>query len=190
MNGIVHPVHYDKARSFIEQWHYSHNIPKGSHMLFGWFFDHELYAVADYGNGVNPHQAKYLSRITGCEVTNDNLVELKRLCRTEPRLEVQLTEFISRCHRLLRKTTSVRYVVSFSDPEYNHSGGIYKAANFRHLGKTQAELHVVDKQGNKRHRRLPYRYAKRNNCTIAEARLKLGFEVCKTKPKDRWFIAI
>ena len=48
----------------------------------------------------------------------------------------------------------VKFVVSFSDPANGHNGGIYKAANFKHLGKSNAEWHVVDKNGVLRHRHM------------------------------------
>lgn len=181
----------EAAKPFIEQWHYSHCVPKGSHFFFGWEDEQgELYAVADYGNGVNPYQATYLARTFGADVTNDNLVELKRLCRVEPkRDDAPLTRFLSVCHKQLTQL-GIKYVVSFSDPEWGHDGGIYKAANFTHAGQTNPEFHVVDASGEVRHRRYPYRYAKRNGCTIDEARQQLGLTRKRTQPKDRWFLRI
>jgi len=177
------------ARPFIEKWHYSKKVPTGKNIFFGWYHSDFLYAVADYGIGVNPFQASFLSRVTGENVTNETLLELKRLCRTEPRRNVYLTQFLARCHKLL-KTVGYKFIVSFSDPEHGHSGGIYKAANFAHLGRTNPEWHLVDSNGNKRHRRFAYRYSRRNGCTTDEARNALGLSRVKTLPKDRWFIRI
>lgn len=180
-------IEYDEAKPFIERWHYSGMIPKGSHIFFGWFHENELYAVADYGNGVNPYQASFLERVTGNPVTNDNLVELKRLARSEPKLQgAYLTKFISKCHKALRRK-GIRHVISFSDPAHGHDGGIYKAASFQHLGTTNAEWHLQDAEGNIHHRRLAYRYAKRNGVSTPQAREELGVTRVKTPPKDRWY---
>jgi hypothetical protein len=70
------------------KWHYSHVVPTGKNIFFGWFQDGTLYAVADYGVGVNPYQAAFLNRTVGTVVVMpETLVELKRLCRSEPKRE-------------------------------------------------------------------------------------------------------
>lgn len=187
----VESIPYALAKSFIERWHYSGSCPKGKNIFFGCFDDNDnLYAVSDYGNGVNPYQAGFLSRESGLEVTNDNLVELKRLCRIEPNNpEIPLTKFLSVCHKQL-KADGIKFIVSFSDPEHGHTGGIYKASNFFHFGTTQEEMHVIDANGVQRHRRYAYRYSKRNNISIEEARTLLGLVPKKTLAKDRWFLPL
>ncbi len=183
-------ISHDVAKPFIEKWHYSGRCPTGKNIFFGWYIDETLYAVADYGIGVNPYQAQYLSRITGLDIHNNELLELKRLCRIEPKIDkMPLTMFLSQCHKLLAKD-GYCYIVSFSDPNYGHSGGIYKAANFRNLGKTNPENHVVEKDGTIRHRRLYFRYSRRKNVSVSQAREDLGLTLVKTIPKDRWFIQI
>ena len=187
----VQEITLKEAKPFILKWHYSHVVPTGKNIFFGWFQDGTLYAVADYGVGVNPYQAAFLNRTVGTVVVMpETLVELKRLCRSEPKREsMPLTKFLKICHGLLRKR-GYAGVVSFSDPEQGHSGGIYKAANFAHLGTTNPEWHVVGADGVKRHRRYPYRYAKRNGVDMKTARDELGLTRVQTKPKDRWFLNI
>jgi len=189
-NTTIKLLPLKEAKPFIETWHYSKKVPTGKNIFFGWFYFDTLYAVADYGIGVNSYQAKFLQKITKKPVSNSNFLELKRLCRTEPKNEnLYLTQFLSLCHKELKKM-GYKYVVSFSDPEQNHNGGIYKAANFKHLGKTNPEIHVIDENGIKRHRKYPYRYSQRKNISIQEARKILKLTRIKTCPKDRWFIEI
>ena len=178
-----------EAKPFIEQWHYSKRCPTGKNIFFGAYLGDTLYAVADYGIGVNPVQAAYLARVTGLPVSKSNLIELKRLCRIEPPMSLPLTKFLRICHLLLREQ-GVTFVVSFSDPANGHNGGIYKAANFKHLGKSNAEWHVVDKNGVLRHRVYVYRYARRKGITLEQARQELGLKRVRTVAKDRWFLAI
>ena len=178
-----------EAKPFIEQWHYSKRCPTGKNIFFGAYLGDTLYAVADYGIGVNPVQAAYLARVTGLSVRKSNLMELKRLCRIEPPMSLPLTRFLRICHLLLRRQ-GVKFVVSFSDPAYGHNGRIYKAANFKHLGKSNAEWHVVEKNGVLRHRVYAYRYARRKGIPLVQARHELGLERVKTVQKDRWFRAL
>ena len=175
------------AIPFIKRWHYSGCATKGDHRYFGWYVGDDLYAVDDYGLGVNPYQASGLTKLTGVTIHPFELVELKRLCRTEPRRDpLQLTQFLAECHRRLAEP-GVRYVVAFSDPARGHTGGIYRAAGFRHLGVTKAEFHAVDGSGAIHHRRVYYRHARRRGIDMATARAELGLRLVKTLPKDRWF---
>ena len=195
-------IPHNIAKPFIEKWHYSSRCPTGKNIFFGWYIDgaeygletdlfgKTLYAIADYGIGVNPYQSQSLTRMTGIEIDTQKLLELKRLCRVEPKVDkLPLTMFIAKCHRILDKE-GYCYVVAFSDPAYGHSGGIYKAANFKYLGKTNPETHAIEADGTLRHRRLYFRYARRNNVSVAQARQELGLSLKKTMPKDRWFIQI
>ena len=66
----------------------------------------------------------------------DGLFELSRLCLhptvqgTEKNLA---TWFVARCLRQLRRTTSVRAVLSYADADF-HEGTIYRASNFQYYG--------------------------------------------------------
>ena len=61
----VRRIDYAEARPRIEMWHYSGCVPKGKNLFFGWYVGGDLYAVANYGWGVNPYQAPYLARVSG-----------------------------------------------------------------------------------------------------------------------------
>lgn len=189
--STVEEIGISVARPFIERWHYSGQVPTGRNLFFGWWVGmFDLYAVACYGIGVNPYQSTFLSRRTGENVTNDNLLVLRRLCRSDPRRDgFPLTAFLSRCHKML-SAMGYEFIVSFSDPNHGHDGGIYRAANFNHLGKTNAEWYLLDQTGEIVHRRRLYHYAQRHDVTVQEARRRLGLERVKTLPKDRWFIRI
>lgn len=219
------------AAPFIKKWHYSGKVPTGQNIFFGCYVNGELFAVASYGKGAEMKDsgAKYLAEVTGLAVTTDNLVSLKRLCRVGSKNDkgaVPLTQFLAHCHRLLKRDHGIRFIVSFSDPEHNafdkkngdgiqyDSGGIYKAANFKYLGKTSAVYHCIDQAGNIVHRRKAYRLKERVNedrygpkkdlpahhvidpithwpvgaMTIDDARKQLGLTPIRTTPKDRWFI--
>ena len=189
MDSQVQKTDYAIAKPFIEKWHYSKNAPPGKNIYFGWFVDGELYAVANYGTGSNMNGPwKFLEAQTGLPVKKNNLLELKRLCRVGTKNDKQklpLTKFLSVAHKLLKKDFGIRFIISFSDPAENKfkkilpdksgvvrpyvSGGIYKAANFQYLGKTNEEIHVMDTEGNIIHRRVAYKKMWRYNLSMCEA---------------------
>lgn len=176
------------ARDHIVAHHYSRSMPKGKNRCFGIGRVGRLYAVAVYGNGVNPYQASYLTRLTGLPIDHGNYVELKRLARNDDE-GPPMSWFLARCHRVL-KQEKILVVISFSDPEQGHTGGLYRACNFIHAGKTQAERHCIDSDGNRVHRRRAYRHAKLYDVTIGEARKTLGLTTVKTQPKTRWILPL
>ena len=188
-------IPYAVAKRFIETWHYSNRMPTGKNICYGWYteavsqsFDDMflggLYAVTVYGIGVNPYQAAFLG------VENSELIELKRMARVEPKIDdLPLTAFMARCHKQL-KSAGYRYIVTFSDPEHGHNGTIYKAANFHHMGKTNTEWHLIDEDGVVRHRRYAFRFARRKDISVSQARDLLGLQRHETVPKDRWLLKI
>jgi len=180
------------AAPFIEKWHYSHIVPTGRNVFFGGYINEELYCVAVYGSGSNNNQHSYLARTTHKPVTEDNLMELRRLCRVGEKgtTEVPLTRFLKICHTILKREHKVSFVVSFSDPAYNHTGGIYKAANFQHLGKTNAEWRYVDEDGQIVHRRTMNHYSWRHSLTEVQMAQKLFKYEVKMPGKDRWFLEL
>lgn len=176
---VIKPIDHKTARPFVEQWHYSKCLPTGKNICYGLFEgETDLHAVIVYGIGVNPYQARFL----GVE----RVLEIKRMCRSEPPRGYQLSRFIAITLRFIRREHDPQCIVAFADPEQGHEGTVYKASGFERHGMTNAEWHVIDKNGVKRHRRYAYRYAKRNGCTIAQARDMLGLTRIQTLPKIRW----
>lgn len=174
----IDPVDHKTAKAFVEQWHYSKCLPTGKNICYGLFASGVLYAVIVYGIGVNPYQARFLGV--------RSVLEIKRMCRSEPPLNYPLSRFIAITLRFIRREYNPECIVAFADPEHGHEGTVYKASGFTRHGTTNAEWHVIDKDGNKRHRRYPFRYARRNGCTIADARERLGLKRVQTLPKIRW----
>lgn len=66
----------------------------------------------------------------------DDIIELRRLCCIDHTEKNTESYFISRCLRWLKQNTDVRVIVSYADPNYGHSGIIYKASNFEYQGLT------------------------------------------------------
>ena len=174
----IQKIGHDHAKRFVEKWHYSKRMPTGKNICYGLMLDDCLYAVIVYGIGVNPYQARFLD----CE----KVMEIKRLCRTEPRKKYQLSRFISITAKWAKKEMHYDKLVAFADPEHGHEGTIYKASGFEKVGTTNPEYHLIDVDGNVRHRRYAFRYARRNGVSVAEARDMLGVDRVKTLPKNRW----
>ncbi len=174
----VNKIDHHTAKEWVETWHYSKRYPTGKNIPYGVYNDQELYAVIVYGIGVNPYQAQFLGV--------DRVLEIKRMCRREPAQDYPLSKLIGVSSKLVFQEFPYDCLVAFADPEYGHEGGVYKASSFELHGKTNAEWHLEDENGDKRHRRYAFRYSRRKDIPLAQAREELGLKRIKTAPKYRW----
>ena len=119
-------------------WHYLKNISKGfkSGYNYGLYKGDLLVGVCIFTGFPVPELTKSMYGLS----RNDQagFFELSRLCLVP---EVQASEhnlaswFVSRCIRKLRKTCTVRSILSYADNDY-HEGTVYKASNFKYYGLT------------------------------------------------------
>lgn len=80
----------------------------------------------------------------------EDVIELRRLCCIDNTPKNAESYFIGATIRWLKKNTEIKNIVSYADPEYGHSGVIYKASNFVMIGKT-AKGRVIWYGGKKYH---------------------------------------
>jgi hypothetical protein len=115
--------------AFIEKWHYSHSI-NGCIADFCYaLFNPEglMVGAMFYGRMAMANQWKRFSD------KESDVIELRRLCCIDDTPKNAESFLIGRSLRLLSKEWNGRFVVSYSDKEYNHQGTIYKASNFKQL---------------------------------------------------------
>jgi len=145
---------YKVVKPFIEKWHYSHN----THGL------QSLYCFALFGEN-----AFGLDKIVGAAIVgtpsspngqvtekygneSGKVLELKRLCCIDDTPKNTESYFVGNILRWLSKNTDYQVVISYADPEYGHSGIVYKASNFIHYDMTGTDK-VLMVDGKKYHRR-------------------------------------
>jgi hypothetical protein len=85
----------------------------------------------------------------GVEKESD-MVELRRLVCIDDTPRNTESYFIGKTIRWLKKNTDYKVIVSYADPHHGHSGTIYKASNFKHIGMTQAGK-IIDWNGRRYH---------------------------------------
>lgn len=120
-----------EVKDFIEKWHYSHSI-NGllSEYCFKLTDNGEIVGAMIYGGlGMANCWKKYAT----CK---EDVIELRRLCCIDDTPKNTESYFIGKTLKWLCQNTEIKKVVSYADNTYNHTGVIYKASNFEHLGKT------------------------------------------------------
>lgn len=132
-----------EIREFIETHHYSHNINglKSSY----------CFKVEDSGKLVGAVLFGELSTTSWKKygTSEKDVVELRRLVLLDELPRNSESYVVGYCLRYLRKHSSYKVVVSYADPEYGHSGVIYKASNFKYLGQTAKDKVYVDIESGK-----------------------------------------
>ena len=131
MEYTVKPVKISDIKSFVEKWHYSHNINglKVSY-CFGLFDGDSLVGACVFGEIA-------MANVYKKYVTNrHDLMELRRLCCIDNTPKNTESFFIGKCLRWLKNNTTIQKVISYADNHYNHTGIVYKASNFKYLGQT------------------------------------------------------
>jgi len=121
----VDMILYKQCKQFCEEWHYSKTCPAGKY-YFGLYRCNELIGVICYGEPAMRNQKKCY----GADI------ELRRLCCIDDTPKNTESFFIGNTLRKLKKI-GIKKVLSLADPNFGHSGTIYKASNFVLLGEEQ-----------------------------------------------------
>jgi hypothetical protein len=118
-----------------------------------------------------------------CPEAPDKVLELRRLVIIDDTPKNAESFFIGRTLKWLKRNTDTKLIISYADPVQGHAGTIYKASNFKYIGRTGVGrmLEVDGKLKHVRSLTIDRPYAK-----ILAARVKAGDEgvkVVKTEPK-------
>ena len=145
---------YKVVKPLIEKWHYSHST-KGLHTsyCFGLFREGKFGLDELIGGmifGVPSSMEGQKTDKYGNE--SGKILELNRLCCIDDTPTNTESYFLGKALKWLSKNTDYQLVVSYADPEYGHSGVIYKATNFIHYDMTGTDK-VLMVDGKKYHRR-------------------------------------
>jgi len=124
------------VRKFLKKWHYSDYVniqAKHTFCLFknGKFDIPEMIGVCIYTRPAGPSAGQ-----TYYPEAPDKVLELRRLCLIDETPKNAESFFVGRTLRWLRQNTAWEFVISYADEEQGHKGIIYKASNFKSLGKT------------------------------------------------------
>jgi len=126
---------------FIEYWHYSHNV---NGLTTDYCFklldaSGQLIGGMIFGKIA---MANVWKKYAEAEM---DLIELKRLACIDDSPKNTESFFIGGALRYLLKNTGIKTCISYADMTYNHSGGIYKASNFKHVGITNPGRVIIYK---------------------------------------------
>lgn len=128
---VVDRCEISEISDFVQRWHYSKSVNGiTSTQCFSLRYGGDLIGAMVFGAlGMANAWRKY------GEAESD-VRELRRLCCIDETPKNTESFFIGKALRWMRKNTDVKVIVSYADQYYGHSGTIYQASNFRHVGMT------------------------------------------------------
>lgn len=134
---IVELVDRKIIKDFIEKWHYSHNI---NGLISDYCF--ALYYLDAIENkkvmiGALIYGSFGMANVWKNYAENSSdVIELRRLALINSTVRNSESFFIGKSLQWLKKNTTLKKVISYSDLYYGHEGIIYKASNFTKIGET------------------------------------------------------
>lgn len=163
---------------FIKKNHYLKSLSRGNKYVFvlkG--LNNEIVGSALFGTPVGTNVEKCYS------IGNTKLLELKRfVLKNTPKNTASW--FMSKCMKYLKQNTDVRVIISYADPTQGHEGTIYKASNFKYLGKQKYSPGYMFKLGKEKfYQRNIYQPTKETLLKIKEAKENGTFKKTLLKRK-------
>jgi len=143
---IIEQITEEQAKEFYSIFHYSATVRKGA-ITYGAFYNQRLVGVISY---TFPLRRTTATRL-GYQLKE--VMEISRMARrTNLTCKNFLSWFISKTMKKL--PTSIKCIVSFSDSTYGHTGGVYKAANFKNDGEISPDYTYLSTTG--QYHKKPY----------------------------------
>lgn len=133
-----------EIRSFIETHHYSKSINGvKSTFCFKILFKERLVGAILFGQLSTTAWKKFSN-------VEEEVLELRRLVLVDAAKKNSESRVISKAIKQIKKASSaVKFIVSYADPNYGHTGVIYRASNFKFVGMSGKDKGFVDTETGK-----------------------------------------
>lgn len=128
----IFPIPTRTAKTMIVRDHYLHSFPGGTQLAFGVSHGNRLKGALTIGCG--PSQAYRL--VDGA--SRDDCAVLTRLWLDDELPANSESRVIGVVLRALRRSTLLKFLISYADPTQGHVGTIYQATGWLYTGPSQA----------------------------------------------------
>ena len=128
----VGPIPIRTAKAILVREHYLHSMPGGTQLAFGVFNGYRLLGAVTLGVGpFNAHRLVEGASPSDC-------LTLSRLWLSDELPKNSESRVVGVVLRALRRSTKVRFLLSYADPAAGHVGAIYQAADWIYTGLSNA----------------------------------------------------
>jgi hypothetical protein len=142
------PINYETAAKMVKKYHYAHRVPSIV-MSIGMYVDSVLAGCITYG--IPPNRNVLLC----CgEEFESRALELNRLFIHDWAGRNSESWLIGQSFKWLQNTTDYVLLISYADPEHDHTGYIYQATNWLYTGtgaKSKSDVFVNGRKISEKH---------------------------------------
>jgi hypothetical protein len=136
---VIRPIPKSTVKELLVREHYLHSLPGGTKLAFGVFVGDRLLGAVTLG--VGPFLG--YSLVEGARP--EDCITLTRLWLSNELPKNSESLVLGIILRGLRKNTSLKFVLSYTDPTAGHAGIIYQATNWIYTGLSSATpLYEID----------------------------------------------
>lgn len=175
---------HEAAKYACENWHYSKCLPVGKLVKIGVWENEKFIGVVLFGRGANKNMSKPYN------LKQDECVELVRIALTKH--NTQVSKIMMLAIKYLKKSNpGIRLVVSYSDLDANHHGGIYQATNWIYeglFGKDSISAFIIN--GKKTHRKSIGSIGVKQSIEEVRRCLDPNAKVFRTKGKHKYLMPL
>jgi len=126
------PISQIEARNLLVPNHYLHSLPGGTKLSLGIFLNARLLGALTFGVG------PYFGYKIVNNAESDDVVTLTRLWLSDELPRNSESKVLGIALRSLKRDTSLKFVLAYSDPSAGHFGTIYQASNWLYTGLSSA----------------------------------------------------
>ncbi len=127
---VLKPVPYLVGKDVFERHHYLHSISAGTLLLLGAFIGDRLLGAVQFSRG-----STQAHRIVAGANARDGIT-LARLWLSDELPSNSESRVLAISLRLLHRFTTVKFIVTYADPDAGHPGHVYQASNWLYLGQS------------------------------------------------------
>jgi hypothetical protein len=175
---------HEAAKYACENWHYSKCLPVGKLVKVGAWENEKFIGVVIFGRGANNNMLKpfRLLQDQGCE-----LVRIALTRHSSP-----VSKILSLAIKFLTKQSpELKLIVSYSDADQDHHGGIYQATNWIYDGlKNAGTMGAFIINGKKTHPKSVHSKGIKQTIEAVKKHLDPNATIFKTKGKHRYLMPL
>ena len=176
-NCDIKIVEWDKIKLFLDTYHYQASGRSGV-MNVAATHNNEIIAAIVFAYPVRQEIAMKQN------VAYNKILELTRLCISPDFQSYNFaTWFLARSRRLIK---DIDILVAFSDPNFGHSGTIYKADNWMYNGQTSASYWYTTNKSKIVHKKAVWNRAIKNDISEEQQAINDNLRKISARPKLRF----
>lgn len=166
------------SKTFLESYHYA-GFGRSATKSYAAVLDGEVIGEFKLASLVRQRVA------TSSGFPDSRSLELDRFCIKPGYHKKNFSSFMmAACIRLVRRDfPNLAALISFADPRFGHSGGLYRASNWTFVGRTSTSYHYVDEDGSEVNKKVVYVRAVSVGLKESEYVARLGLRKVKTPRK-------